>query len=127
MKKKEITICGKPVTLGYCYATEIGYKLLSDHDIADFAKEVAECLTVEPPSMPDTLNVIHAILASVNAYYESKGEESPIKDTDLMYDASPTEIGTALGTIISLRAEFYHLPTDEPTDKPKDDDTEKKD
>ena len=34
-----------------------------------------------------------------------------------MNEATPLEIGTALATFITLRAEFYHLPTGEPEDK----------
>ena len=44
-------------------------------------------------------------------------EKSPIKDTDLMYRAEPLEIGTTLGIILSLRAEFYHLPSGESEEK----------
>ena len=29
MIKKEVTLCGKQVTLAYCFATEIGYKILA--------------------------------------------------------------------------------------------------
>ena len=53
------------------------------------------------------------------AYYHSKDEETPIKDTDLMNDTTPLELGTALGTIINLWAKFYHIPAGEPADKPQ--------
>ena len=35
-----------------------------------------------------------------------------------MYECTPQEIGQALGVIIGLRSQFYHVPSDEPKDKP---------
>ena len=37
----------------------------------------------------------------------------PITDKDLMNEAGPEEFGTALGTVIKLYMEFYHLPGSE--------------
>jgi len=115
MLTKEITICGKPVTLAYCYATEISYKILSDEDINDFAHEIAEKIKHE--QMPDIRRTIYLILASMSAYYESRDEKAPITDKDLMNEATPQEVGLALGTIIGLRAQFYHIPSEEPVDE----------
>jgi hypothetical protein len=50
------------------------------------------------------------------AYYQSRGEEAPLTDTDLMNDAKPAELGTAIFTIIGLRMDFYHVPKGEPAD-----------
>ena len=108
MLTKEITICGKPVTLAYCYATEISYKILSDEDIIDFNKEIAK--NIKKKQMPDIRRTIYLILASMSAYYESRDEKAPVTDKDLMNEATPQEVGLALGTIIGLRAQFYHLP-----------------
>ena len=116
MITKEITICGKQVTLAYCYATEISYKILSDEDIIDFGQEVIE--KIQHEQMPDIRKTIFLILASMNAYYESKGEKAPVSDKELMYECTPQEIGQALGVIIGLRSQFYHVPSDEPQDKP---------
>ena len=110
MIREEITLAGKPVTLGYCYATEIAYKELSGEDITDIIQETAACVNAQPPRMPDAKRSIYLVLAAVMAYYESKGEDAPIKDTDLMNDTTPLELGTALGTIINLRAKFYNIP-----------------
>ena len=115
MITKEITICGKQVTLTYCYATEISYKILSDEDIIDFGKEVVE--KIQHEQMPDIRKTIFLIIASMQSYYESKGQECPITDKELMYECTPQEIGVALGTIIGLRSQFYHVPSDEPEDK----------
>jgi hypothetical protein len=50
------------------------------------------------------------------AYYPSQGKEAPLTDTDLMNDAKPAELGTAIFTIIGLRMDFYHVPKGEPAD-----------
>ena len=115
MVTKEITICGKQVTLAYCYATEISYKILSDEDIFDFGQEIAE--KIQHEQMPDIRKTILLIIASMQSYYESKGTKTPIEDKELMYDCSPQDIGQALGTIIGLRSQFYHVPSDEPKEK----------
>jgi hypothetical protein len=114
MLTKNITICGKEVTLAYCYATEIAYKDLSDENIADYIKEAVACIQAETD--PDIKHTIYAILACMLAFYQSRGEEAPLADTDLMNDAKPAELGTAIFTIIGLRMEFYHVPKDEPAD-----------
>ena len=125
MITKEITIAGKTVTLGYCYATEIAYKLNADEEITDFLLEAIPM--IQQQRMPDAKKVMLLIIASIISYYESikkDGEESkaPITDRDIMYNATSEEIGKALGDIITMRAEFYKMPTGEPQDKPKDGD-----
>lgn len=115
MITKEITLCGKQVMLAYCYATEISYKILSDEDIIYFGKEIAE--KIQHEQMPDIRKTIYLILASMQSYYESKGEKSPITDKELMYECTPQEIGQALGTVLGLRGQFYHIPAGEPEDK----------
>ena len=117
MIHEEVTLAGKPVKLGYCYATEIAYKELSGEDITDIIQETAACVNAQPPRMPDAKRSIHLVLAAVMAYYHSKDEDAPIRDTDLMNDTTPLELGTALGTIINLRVKFYDIPKGEPEDK----------
>jgi len=114
MLQKEIALCGRQVTLAYCYATEIAYKDLSDENIADYIKEAVACIQAETD--PDVKHTIYAILACMLAYYQSRGEEAPLTDTDLMNDAKPAELGAAIFTIIGLRMDFYHVPKDEPAD-----------
>ena len=114
MKTKEITICGKQVTLAYCYATEISFKILADMDIYDFFTEASKCLNEQPARMPDTRNTINLIIASMQAYCQSKDEDVlPVTDKQLMFDATVEDISTALFTIISLRMDFYNLPKGE--------------
>jgi len=105
MKQKEITLCGKPVTLGYCFATEIAYKTLSEESIHDFIPQSIEDLKAE--RMPDARKSVFLILAALMAYYESRGEKVPVDDKALMYESTPTEIGFAIGTVLNLYAEFY--------------------
>jgi hypothetical protein len=117
MKTKEIKIAGKDVTLAYCFGSEIGYKMLTDEDVHPFITEAIVAINEKPARMPDLRKTIYLILACATAYYESKGQESPLEDIHLMYNCEPEELGIALGTILNLYAEFYHLPKDEPKDK----------
>lgn len=119
MTTKTITIAGKEITLAYCYATEIGYKLLSDEDINDYMADAIEAIGRK--AMPDTRKTVYVVIAAINAYSEWKGEQPAISDRDLMYDATPLELGTALGTILQLRADFYNLPKGEPKDEQPED------
>jgi hypothetical protein len=107
----------RTVTMGYCYATEIAFKDLAGQDIADFMTEALPL--IQDNKMPDIKKTIYAILSCMIAYYQSLDEETPVKDTDLMNEATPLEIGTALGTFLTLRAKFYHTPTGEPAEKPQ--------
>lgn len=115
MIQKEITLLGKQVTLAYCYATEISYKILTDEDIIDFGQEIAE--KIQHQQMPDIRKSIFLIIASMQSYYESKEGKAPIDDKELLYESTPQEIGQALGTVIGLRSKFYQIPSGEPEDK----------
>ena len=117
MITKEITICSKQVTLAYCYATEIAYKDLADEDMLDYAKHAIDSIHAQRD--PDIKRTIFAIIACMMAYYED-ADKTPVKDSEIMREATPVEIGTAMLTILSMRSEFYHVPTGEPEDKPKD-------
>lgn len=119
MIHEEITIAGKSVTLGYCYATEIAYKDLSGENITDIIQDTITGINATPSRMPDAKRSIHLVLAAIIAYYESIKKEAPIKDTELMNETSPVELGKALGTIINLWAKFYNIPKGEPKDKPQ--------
>ena len=116
MITEKITIVGKSVTLGYCYATEIAYKDLADEDMLDYAKHALE--SIQAQRDPDIKRTIFAIIACMMAYYE-KADKAPVKDSDIMKEATPVELGTAMLTILSMRQEFYHVPKDEPEEKPE--------
>ena len=108
----------RTATLGYCYATEIAYKDLSGEDITAIIQDTINSINAQPPRIPDTKRSIYLVLAAVMAYYESLKQEAPIKDIDIMSEATPLELGTALGTIINLWAQFYNIPKGEPEEKP---------
>lgn len=119
MKQNEVTIAGKQVHLGYCYATEIAYKDYTGEDIREFMQEAFLAINDQPQRMPDTKKTTYLILSAIVAYYESVQKQAPVKDSDLLYNATPQEIGTALGVVITLWSQFYALPADEPNDKEK--------
>lgn len=114
MITKEVTLCGKVVTLAYCFATEIAYKKLSGEDMIDYAQHAIDSINEQRD--PDVERTIMAIVACMIAYYD-KAENAPVKDGDIMRQATPVEVGTAMMTIISMRQEFYHIPTGEPEEK----------
>lgn len=117
MKKETIKLVGKDVTLAYCYATEIAYKDLADEDIAVFIQEIFT--STQKGEMPDVKKAVYLILAAMMAYYNSTGEECPVKDTDIINEADPTEFGTALAAVLNLWKAFYNVPSSEkkPTKK----------
>lgn len=118
MIHEEVTLAGKPVNLGYCYATEIAYKDLSDENITDIIQDTITGINATPSRMPDAKRSIHLVLAAIIAYYECVKKEKPIKDIDIMSESTPEEIGNAIGTIIKLWAKFYNIPKGEPAEKP---------
>ena len=115
MIQKEITLCGKQVTLAYCYGTEISYKLLADEECTDFVNEVIKRL--KENRMPDSRKAIYLIMAAMTAYYENQSKENPIEDKELIFHASPDDIGLAIGTIVGMYIDFYKIPAGEPKDK----------
>lgn len=115
MITRDITICGKTVTLAYCYATEIAYKDLSEENIGEYINEAVDC--IQKGTDPDVKRTILAILACMLAYYNSKKEDTPIEFEELMSNISPSEFATAIITVLDMRIEFYHVPTGEPADK----------
>ena len=113
MVQQTVKLCGKDITLGYCFATEINYTNLTDGDnapryIAESATKL-DALKKGGTDIPDVKKAIYLILSAALAYYTSKDEEMPLVDKDLMFAENPTEIWTALGTVILLYGQFYHL------------------
>jgi hypothetical protein len=109
-EKKQVS-----VILGYCFATEISYKILAEEDIHDFIREAIEC--IQDNRMPDTRKSISLILAAMQAYYESIGKKAPLTDKDLMYHMRASEMGTAVGTIIGLYMEANRTPQGDTEEK----------
>lgn len=116
MITEKIKIAGKQVTLAYCYATEIAYKNFTGENIAVIIDQIARC-TKEKTS-PDTERSIYLILSAHQAYCTAHNIETPtIVDVDIMNNATPVELGTALGTILNLWGKFYNVLPDEPKQK----------
>lgn len=113
MITKEITFCGKQITLGYCFATEIAYKDLAGEEMLDYAEYAVECLQSKRDI--DNKRTILAIIACMMAYYQD--EELPLKDSDIIKEATPIDKALAILTILELRAKFYEIPKGEPKDK----------
>ena len=125
MTTKTITICGREVTLAYCNATEIAFKMLSDGNIADFfTDDVFPSINAKPARMPDMRKTILLVLAAINTHYDYIGTESPVTDRELMYEAGPNDIPAALSAVIELYGNFYATPKDEP-EEGEEEDTQK--
>ena len=112
MKTKEITICGKQVTLAYCYATEIIYKDITSEDLIDFVKHAIASISEEKD--PDAKRTLSAILSCAMAYDQSKEEngekvQEQLTIKELMKDAKPAEFGMAMLAVLDLRRQFYHV------------------
>lgn len=112
-KTKTITIAGKQVNIAYCYATEIAFYDLTGKEITAFIHQAITKQDVGPK------DVMCAVLAAIMAYYQSQGEESPISDHDLMFDANPDELTKAFLEVIAIFSEWYKIPQGEPKPKSK--------
>ena len=114
MKKKEVTIAGKPVMLAYCYATEIIFNDLTGEDINEYFKEVfGEGKT---PTNPKKL--LYAILACAIAYAQGTTQtDGVLEDKMLMYEANPAELIEAFKVVVELHNEWYKLPSSEKPEK----------
>ena len=97
MKTKEITICGKQVTLAYCYATEIAFRNFTGVSIDKFDSENPE-------------QAIYLILACIQSYCLANDTKPAVQDTDLIYNANSSELIEAVKTVFELRIEWYNLP-----------------
>lgn len=122
MITEKIKICGQDVVLAYCYATEIAYRELANEDILDWAKETID--KIQAKEDPDIKRSIFAILACLMAYYRD-ADKTPIHDTDILHEATPNEIITAVLAILRLRGKFYYVPSGEPEDNSTSEDNEK--
>lgn len=112
MKTKEITICGKQVTLAYCYATEIIYKDITGEDLIDYVKHAIASISKEKdPDAKQTLSAILSLSMAFDQWKEEDGKEAQQQLTlkELMNEAQPAEIGMAMLAVIDLRGQFYHV------------------
>jgi len=124
MTTKTINIAGKEVTLAYCNATQIAYKILSGEEIADFFQnDVFPAVKAKPPRMPDTKKTIFLTIAAARTYYDFVEQECPLTDKDLMYNAKANDLPDALGVILELYGKFYQTPAGDPEDDKDEADT----
>lgn len=99
MKTQKVTIAGIEVGIAYCYATEIAFANLTG---GKAPADMIQSATVNPSE------VAYLIISAIQAYY--KDEESPVKDVDLMYEATPEELNKAFAAVIELFKEWYSIP-----------------
>lgn len=97
MKTKEITLCGKQVTVAYCYATEIAFRNFTGLNIDEFDHKNPE-------------HYVYLFLASIQAYNLAMDTKSEIQDSDIMYSAKPEEIICGIKSIFELKADWYNIP-----------------
>lgn len=115
MKTTKVKLAGKSVNISYCYATEIAFHGYTKKTIPEFINETH--VAIQEGKTPNPSDAFYFVLAAMLSYYEGKGEEAPIKDSDLLYHASPDELNKATAALITLFSEWYAIPADEP--KPK--------
>ena len=113
MRTKEITLCGNPVMVAYCFATEIAFKKFTGVNLDEFDATNPE-------------HIIYIILAAIAVYYQKEGIDAPMKDENLMYDAQPKEMIEALNEVLKLRADWYQLPKGDKKDEKSAEDQEEK-
>lgn len=112
MKTKEITICGKQVTLAYCYATEIIYKDIRGEELIDFFQHANDCISKKrEPDVKRTLSVIISLSMAYDQWKNEDDKDAPQQLTlkELMNEAAPAEIGMAMLAVLDLRRQFYHV------------------
>ena len=112
MKTKEITICGKQVTLAYCFATEITYKDITGEDLIDFVEHAIACIRKKKdPDAKRTLSAILSLAMAYDQWKEEDGKEAQQQLTlkELMNEAAPAEICMAMLSVLDLRSQFYHV------------------
>ena len=115
MTTKTIKIVNKEVTLAYCYATEIVFRRYTGTGLENFDATNSE-------------HVVSLILSAVLVYNEATKkapEDAPIKDTDLKYEAKPTDLVLALATVFELRKQWYEVPDGDTAEKAEEEDKEK--
>ena len=118
MKTATITIAGKEVGIAYCFATEIAFRKYTGEDFNTYISSINTAAKQGSIDV-DAEKTLVIILSAIMSYYNGKNEESPVKDSDLMYHCSPQEIIAAYTEVLHLYKEWYQIPSGEPEDKPE--------
>ena len=98
MKETKINICGKEVGMAYCMAAEQGFEEISGKSFAEF----------DPKKQKDLLSLLTGCII---AYYQAHDSEAPITAKDILFDATPVEIGGSLTALAKIREEWYSVPS----------------
>lgn len=111
---KTITICGKEVEMLYCAAAETGFESLSGKTSDVFSphrgKDDEGNDTVLPPEAT-TGDWLTLAVAAIIAAYARVGKDAPITANDILYDATPLEVTELITAVITLRNEWYKIPS----------------
>jgi hypothetical protein len=129
MTEKIIKICGKDVKLRYCAATETGFERITQKSIDVFSPKFGKddegnTIVTEKPSA-DTNDYIVLGASAIIAAYARNGEDAPVTTTEILYDATPTEITKLLEAVVALRNEWYTLPATIENEPQKSDESPK--
>lgn len=111
MTERTITLCGKEVGIAYCMATEQGFEEITGKSFADF----------DPAKQKDLLSLL---TACVIAYAQAHDIETPITAKDILFTATPEEIGGSLRALAEIRGEWYGVPATVEQSEPEDKETE---
>ena len=96
MNKKEVTICGQPIKVMYCAASENGFEDLSGKSFQDF-------------NFTSNKDLLNLSIACIVASYAEEGIDAPISGKDLLYKATPQELANLYKTVLELLKEWYGL------------------
>lgn len=131
ISEKTINICGKEVLMRYCAAAETGYESLSGKSSTVFSPIVVERdakgkpTKVEPP-VATTDDYLKLAISAIIAAYARRDKDAPITASEIMYDATPTEVIYLIEAVINLRHDWYAVPevvpVNETEEQPKSED-----
>lgn len=113
MESIQVKIAGKKVGMAYCYATEIAFYDYTGETVNEFIDEI------KVSEKPAPKKILYLVLSAIMAYYESKNEESPVRDTDLMFNAEMSEVIDAFSQVLYLFKKWYKIPETQIENKKK--------
>ena len=96
MNKKEVTICGQPIKVMYCAASENGFEDLSGKHFKDF-------------NFTSSKDLLNLSLACIVAAYAEEGIDAPLSGKDLLYKATPQELVSLYQTVLESLNEWYGI------------------
>ena len=111
---KTITICGHEVDMLYCAAAETGFESLSGKTSDVFSphreKDEDGKEIILPPEA-NTGDWLTLAVGAIIASYARAGKDAPITADDILYDATPLEVTELITAVITLRNEWYKIPS----------------